>query len=786
TDADYADAFRDAGIDLAKLEPAEAAEKIKAIPPSVGPGLTAALDNWAANRRAKGRNPERAAHLSRVAQLADPDPWRNDLRAALDQADKEARLKALQALAKTAKFDQLGPVSLHSLGAALHADGDSALAESVLRKGQQQHPRDVWVNSELGRAVGSLGRLDEAIRFLTAARAIRPESAHVLAHALVERGDFDEAIAVFCDLVALRPKSHEHLNCLGGPGPDTTPEGRVLAREAAANLEPAVAALREAIRLKPDDATSHRSLALTLMLQGKLDEAIAEFRTVKRLDPKDHFHWLRMRAYAGRYRGPMFGTADAEHTPDRMITKLTYQRANVLRDQGKLDDAITSYREVIRQSHEDPFRHYYPYAEAYCNLGSTLKRKGDYAGALEMYQKGHELSSRRHDWRYPSARWVAETERELALVPRLPAVLRGEDKPADNAERVAFAAMAYDRMHFVVATRLWTEALATDPGLANDLRTAYRCDAARAAVLASSSQGEDATKLDDQERTRLRQQALGWLRADLVLLTGQIESGLPADRDAAQQALRRWQEESNLAGIREATGLEQLPPADRSVCAKLWAEVAALRKTAVQKATQQREAGFFATEGQNLLARQKWAEAEAAIRKSLALREKVLPDDWTTFNAKSMLGGALLGQKQYADAEPLLLAGYEGMKQLEKSIPPGGNIRLGQAVERLAQLCEALDKKDETKKWRAEREKYPAEQPPAPGQTPSAADREIAAGRTQDALPHLVTQSAAQPNDTMLFLKLAALQAWFEQDKELAETCRRGLAAAQNTTVPET
>ncbi len=27
-----------------------------------------------------------------------------------------------------------------------------------------------------------------------------------------------------------------------------------------------------------------------------------------------------------------------------------------------------------------------------------------------------------------------------------------------------------------------------------------------------------------------------------------------------------------------------------------------------------------------------------------------------------MLGGALLGQKKYAEAEPLLLKGYEGMK----------------------------------------------------------------------------------------------------------------------------
>jgi hypothetical protein len=68
----------------------------------------------------------------------------------------------------------------------------------------------------------------------------------------------------------------------------------------------------------------------------------------------------------------------------------------------------------------------------------------------------------------------------------------------------------------------------------------------------------------------------------------------------------------------------------------------------------------------------------------------------------------------------------------------------------------------------------------------AAADREIAAGRTQDALVHLVTLSAARPDDTALFQKLAALQAWFGLDKELADTCRRGLALAKDATVAGT
>ena len=65
-----------------------------------------------------------------------------------------------------------------------------------------------------------------------------------------------------------------------------------------------------------------------------------------------------------------------------------------------------------------------------------------------------------------------------------------------------------------------------------------------------------------------------------------------------------------------------------------------------------------------------YAEAESVLRESLAIRQKKQPNRWNTFNAQSMLGGALLGQKKYADAEPLLLAGYDGMKQRRQSIPP--------------------------------------------------------------------------------------------------------------------
>ncbi len=112
--------------------------------------------------------------------------------------------------------------------------------------------------------------------------------------------------------------------------------------------------------------------------------------------------------------------------------------------------------------------------------------------------------------------------------------------------------------------------------------------------------------------------------------------------------------------------------------------------------------------GRCLLRAGKSADAEPVLRQCLATRGKMEPDNWTTFDTKSLLGAALLGQKKYADAEPLLLAGYEGMKQHEKTIPPGGKDRVPGAADRLVDLYDATGKKDEAAKWRKIREQSKA------------------------------------------------------------------------------
>jgi eukaryotic-like serine/threonine-protein kinase len=112
--------------------------------------------------------------------------------------------------------------------------------------------------------------------------------------------------------------------------------------------------------------------------------------------------------------------------------------------------------------------------------------------------------------------------------------------------------------------------------------------------------------------------------------------------------------------------------------------------------------------GSNLLRQAKWAEAELMLRECLAIREKATPENWTTCNARSLLGGVLLGQKKLAEAAPLLRSGYEGMTRSAAAIPLVDRPRLAEALDRLIAAGEAAGTKNEIVGWKAERAKLGA------------------------------------------------------------------------------
>jgi eukaryotic-like serine/threonine-protein kinase len=138
-------------------------------------------------------------------------------------------------------------------------------------------------------------------------------------------------------------------------------------------------------------------------------------------------------------------------------------------------------------------------------------------------------------------------------------------------------------MLYAASARFYAEAFDHDAKLADDMRSAHRYNAACAAALAGCGQGNDAGKLDDKDRVRLRQQALTWLRADLASWSKQADSDKPDDRARVVQTLTHWKVDTDLAGLRDKDAVAKLPADEQAACRTVWADVAALLKKAQEK-----------------------------------------------------------------------------------------------------------------------------------------------------------------------------------------------------------
>jgi tetratricopeptide (TPR) repeat protein len=96
----------------------------------------------------------------------------------------------------------------------------------------------------------------------------------------------------------------------------------------------------------------------------------------------------------------------------------------------------------------------------------------------------------------------------------------------------------------------------------------------------------------------------------------------------------------------------------------------------------------------------KFAEAEPLAREVMEFDRKKKPDDWQGFRAESLLGASLSGQKKYAEAEPLLLEGYQGMAARKGRMDVPSWYHLDRAREWTVQLYQAWGQPEKAAEWR--------------------------------------------------------------------------------------
>ncbi|HEV3444747.1 MAG TPA: tetratricopeptide repeat protein [Gemmataceae bacterium] len=272
---EYQQAFQDHGFAAAVRTPAEAAALLQRRSPAIRDALLVALDHWLILARYK-KAPE-AAWLEQVLAAADPDPWRQEMRVARRRDPLQAR-QTLERLAREVDVSAQPPEALFVLALGLRQRGAAETAVALLRRAQEAFPGNFWLNEDLGLALqdSSPPQLTEAIRFLTAAVAIRPDSPGArlnLGDALRDAGRLDEAAAAYRRAIELQPDYAEAYGELGN----------VLQRQG--RSEEAMNALRQAIALKPAYAVAHANLGAILWQKGRADEAIPVLRRAIELNP---------------------------------------------------------------------------------------------------------------------------------------------------------------------------------------------------------------------------------------------------------------------------------------------------------------------------------------------------------------------------------------------------------------------------------------------------------------------------------------------------------------------
>jgi serine/threonine-protein kinase len=610
-DAEYLRAFREFGIDPELADASECAGLIR-----MGNRLqeiAAALDDWAWLRRTKedlaGSDWKR---IATIARLADPDEWRNRLRSAVEGGDSST----LRALADEME-EGLSVRTKDLVAIALNEAGDTRAAVDLLRPVALRHPDDFWVHYHLAAWYRSIDPPDTgaAIRHARCARALRPGSAaawNQFALALESAGRIEDAARAFKDVIATHPDYQIAYNDYGllldraGRIDEAIEQYRVAIRRHPGTWPPynnlrrlyelekkdggaaievlrsyprkqtswhtahhalgnlykrlrrypeAIAAYREVLKERPQNSGTHCMLGAVLVETGDLGDAERHLRESIRLRPTSTAHVELSRVY--------FRTGRSEQAVEECRKALKLNPAAMYANhnlgsyhlsRGEWDLAITAFEKEIALRPDLAMSHAGIAGAQYWGHGNVRK-------AVETMRRAVRLGSPRTD---VLRRW----ERHLALVDQLPEIRAGKEEPDSAQDAIDLSMVLYLKKRHVEALRLSLDAFAREPGLLDDLAEYHRHNAACMAVLAGTGQGADAADSDEAQRKAWRARALAWKRAD-------VQAHRAGARQAFVDHLSHFQQDPDLAFVRDEEHLAKLPKPEAEQWRAFWRDVQA-------------------------------------------------------------------------------------------------------------------------------------------------------------------------------------------------------------------
>jgi Flp pilus assembly protein TadD/mono/diheme cytochrome c family protein len=210
----------------------------------------------------------------------------------------------------------------------------------------------------------------------------------------------------------------------------------------AGRVPDALAALGEAVRLSPRDATAHYNFGHALAASGRIDEALGHFRDAARLQPsfvEAHNNLGALLRQTGQLaRAEAAFRAAIAHGP--RYAPAHNNLGSLRRARGDLRGAAAALENAVRL---DP-----AYAEAHYNLGLVFQESGDRAAATRHLRRAIELQPQQPQG-YNALAWLLATSPDrtpasaaeaVTLAQRAATLTQGKDASTLDTLAAAYAA----------------------------------------------------------------------------------------------------------------------------------------------------------------------------------------------------------------------------------------------------------------------------------------------------------------------------------------------------------
>ncbi len=261
--------------------------------------------------------------------------------------------------------------ALHLLGVLAFQHGHPDQAVRLISRAIAIHPDTAAYHANLAEVYRSLGRWNEAIAACHMALQFEPdcvEAHNNLGLVLMVQKQFTQAESHFRDALRARPDFAPAANNLGSA-----------LREQKRRAE-ALLAYREAVRLGPQNPESHNNLGQLLLEEGEVDEALVHCREALRLNsqfPEAHSNLGNVLRQQGKWEEAVASYQAALRLNPNLA--MTYNNlGQVYQETAQFDEAVRWYQQALAKDPQNTRFH--------CNLASTLVEQELYDQAFARYQ----------------------------------------------------------------------------------------------------------------------------------------------------------------------------------------------------------------------------------------------------------------------------------------------------------------------------------------------------------------------------------------------------------------